>query len=51
MENSHGIAILNEIDREWERVFGVKLKTQQNLPRLPYSVGKFRIKTFARIER
>jgi len=50
MENSHGIAILNEIDREWERVFGVKLKTQR-LPNLPYSVGKFRIKTFARIER
>jgi len=39
MENSHGIAILNEIDREWERVFGYKLGTQR-LPNLPYVLNE-----------
>ena len=50
MENNHGIAILDEISKEWERVFGHKL-TMPELPKLPYKVGKFKIKTFARIER
>jgi hypothetical protein len=42
MENSHGIAILNEIDREWERVFGHKL-TMPKFHKLPYKTGKFKV--------